>query len=130
MAISSESANDVSLSTLRFMRSVLRQWTEATEEDLEHLKRYIRLHQKHVWLKSPRWQLLEDEINQVLAQARRVEVEARDYLQVELGYAALEETRKSIELSTSQIQESKRSKSSPSWLSSTFRSILRLPFSV
>ena len=100
---------DVSIN-LRMQTSVLRTWIEATEEDMEHMKRYIRLHQKHIWLKYPAWQMLVEEINQSLAQARRIEAQVRDYLQVQFGSAALEETKKSIELSTSQIQESKRVK--------------------
>lgn len=99
-----------SLINLRLERSVLRRWIERTEEDMDHLHRYIRLRHKHVWLKHPIWQMLEEESNQSLAQARRIEAQARDYLQVEFGSAALEETKKSIQLSSSQIAESRRVK--------------------
>ena len=102
--------NDDSLSGLRFDRRVLRRQIEDTEDDMEHLQRYIRIHEKRTWLKHPVWQMLEEESNQSLAQARRVEAEARDYLQVESGSAALEETKKSIQLSNSQIEESRRVK--------------------
>ena len=44
----------------------------------------------------------------LISEARRLEAEIRDYLQFEVGDLSLRESKKSIELSVSQIQEAKR----------------------
>ena len=62
---------------------------------------------------------IENTRHLVLKEACRLEAEIRDYLQVQAGHLALLESRKSIELSNYQIQESKRSQFSGfPWLGS------------
>ncbi|KAL8802171.1 MAG: hypothetical protein Q9200_006679 [Gallowayella weberi] len=92
------------------MRQNLRRWVEDTEDDMEHLRRYLRGHQKSAWLEHPVFQMLEAESVQLVAQSRRVECEVRDLLQIQSGVSALEETKKSIELTNLQIQEGRRVK--------------------
>ncbi|KAL8804789.1 MAG: hypothetical protein Q9182_002381 [Xanthomendoza sp. 2 TL-2023] len=91
-------------------RQDLRRWLEDTEDDVEHIKRYLRVHQKSALIEHPVFQVLEAESVQLVAQSRRLEGEVRDFLQIQSGISVLEETKKSIELSNRQIQESKRVK--------------------
>ncbi|CAF9919847.1 MAG: hypothetical protein ALECFALPRED_001319 [Alectoria fallacina] len=51
---------------------------------------------------------IEDQLQQAHLEAHRLENEIRDYLQLQIGELALQESRKSIELSGSQIEEAKR----------------------
>ena len=51
---------------------------------------------------------IEDQLQQAHLEAYRLETEIRDYLQLQTGELALQESRKSIELSSSQIEEAKR----------------------
>ena len=55
-------------------------------------------------------QLIEfdNQLQQAHLEAHRLETEIRDYLQLQNGELALQESRKSIELSNSQIEEAKR----------------------
>ena len=54
---------------------------------------------------------IEDELQQAHLEALRLETEIREYLQLQTGELALQESRKSIELSNSQIEEAKRGQS-------------------
>ncbi len=54
---------------------------------------------------------VEDELRQARLEASRLETEIRDFLQLQTGELALQESRKSIELSNSQIEEAKRGQS-------------------
>ncbi|KAL8750536.1 MAG: hypothetical protein Q9184_006394 [Pyrenodesmia sp. 2 TL-2023] len=98
------------ISILYRERSFLRPWIEDTEDDLEHLERHINLHQRSEWLEGPVYPMFIKESAQLVAQARRLETEVRDFLQIQSGVSALEETRRLIGLSNLQIQESKRVK--------------------
>ena len=51
---------------------------------------------------------LKGDLEQFGLEATRLETEIRDYLQLQVGELALQESKKSIELSTSQIEEAKR----------------------
>ena len=53
---------------------------------------------------------LENELQRIRREATRLEAEIRDYLQLQTGELALEESKKSIELSNFQIEEAKRGK--------------------
>ena len=95
-------------------RESLRRWCEDTMDALEHLSSYISREHNPEWLRHPIYQKLVGEIEQSVTQATRIEAEARDFLQIRSGAMALEETKRSIELSDYQIQEGKRGMSSAS----------------
>ncbi|KAL8951915.1 MAG: hypothetical protein Q9222_002134 [Ikaeria aurantiellina] len=102
--------DDSKMNGLNIHRRILRRWLEDTENNIEHLRRYIILNQGPAWLDNPALIILERESAQLVAQSRRLEAEVRDVLQLQSGSSALEETKKSIELSTLQIEESRRLK--------------------
>ena len=56
-------------------------------------------------------------LNAILAEGARLETEIKDYLQLQVGNLALEESKKSIELSNAQIEEAKRVKIGESLIS-------------
>ncbi|KAI4178271.1 MAG: hypothetical protein LQ346_007503 [Caloplaca aetnensis] len=99
-----------SIELLYAQRKILRRWLEDTEDNMEHLERYIELYHRSEWLEGPIYKMLDSESTQLAANARHLETEVRDFLQIESGASALKETKKSIELSNLQIRESKRVK--------------------
>lgn len=88
----------------------LRETLEDTEFAMAHLHRYTILQQSPKRLQDPVYQKLEEEKLHVNAQTRRLGAEVRDFIQLQSGLLAMEEAKKSIELSENQIQEGKRSK--------------------
>ena len=89
-------------------RELLRRWCEDTLDAIEHLSSYISREHQSEWLQHPIYQKLLNETGRSVTQATRLEAEVRDYLQIRSGAVALEETKKSIELSNHQIREGKR----------------------
>ena len=85
----------------------LRSYIEAIEDAWMRFNQYMMVHGADV-RQNPSMAFLgkafEDEINA----ARRLESELRDYLQLEVGELALQESKKSIEISNFQIQEGRR----------------------
>ena len=72
------------------------------------LTRYISLQISIDLLQSPMYLQHIEEKDCVIQEARRLEADIRDYLQVQVGQLALQESRKSIELANYQIREGKR----------------------
>lgn len=114
---------DAHITRIQEHRQSLRRSVEDAEDSLDHLKRYIDWQRNYEWLQNPVYvflkQQVEQQVEQCCVQARRLEVEARDSLQLEAGLLALQETRlslqesrRSIKLSNQQIQEGKRGKMS------------------
>ena len=99
--------------SLYFSQTQLRQLTEETENDWCSFVRYIKSQHRYDWSKGQLYRDLEDEFEEMMAGARRVESQMRDYLQLEAGKLGLEESRKSIEMSNRQIEEAKRGKPYP-----------------
>ena len=91
-------------------RTILRSTIEQLQDEAESLEGFIcsrigeRMNESSAYLR------IQNDREWVLKEACRVEAEIRDYLQVQVGHLALLESRKSIELSNHQIQESKRGK--------------------
>ena len=54
---------------------------------------------------------MKNDLQQVGLEATRLETEIRDFLQLQIGELALQESKKSIELSNSQMEEAKRGRS-------------------
>ena len=84
---------------------------EDSEDGFNHLLRYIRSQRCADWLLSKSWLRVEDDLRATHEEARRFETQLRDYLQIKVGEWALQESKKSIELSNRQIEEGKRSQS-------------------
>ena len=89
----------------------LRTMVEDSEDGLNHLLRYIRSQKCADWPLSKSWLRVEDDLRATHKEARRFETQLRDYLQIKVGEWALQETKKSIELSNRQIEEGKRGQS-------------------
>ena len=89
----------------------LRAMVENSEDGLNHLLRYIRSQKCTDCLLSKSWVRVEDDLRATHEEARRFEAQLRDYLQIKVGEWALQESKKSIELSNRQIEEGKRGQS-------------------
>ncbi|KAM0805950.1 hypothetical protein BDR22DRAFT_192223 [Usnea florida] len=88
----------------------LRAMVENSEDGLTHLLRYIRSQKCADWPLSKSWVRVENDLRATHREARRLEAQLRDYLQIKVGEWALQESKKSIELSNQQIEEGKRVK--------------------
>ena len=86
----------------------LRRSVEDSEDGVIHFERYISVEDTNYLPKSAAYLSIKQEIGQINNEARRLDAEVRDYLQLVVGNLSLEESRKSIELSNHQILEGKR----------------------
>ena len=96
----------------------LRRGLEALEEGRNSFVKLVRSQDAAEWLKSQTWLVQDESILEALAEARTVDAEVRDYMQLQIGNLSILESRKSIRLSNQQLDEAKRSKkcdSSSSW---------------
>ncbi len=89
-------------------RTILRSVIEQFEDETEPLKEFISSQIGEHMTSSLAYSRTEEDRKRVLREASRLEAEIRDYVQVQAGKLALLESRKSIELSSYQIQEGKR----------------------
>lgn len=90
------------------MRSSLRRLIEDSEDKTERLKRFVRSQMANELRKSTSFTTIEDDLRQTHLNARRCETAILDYLQLQTGELARQESRKSIDLSNLQIEEAKR----------------------
>ena len=93
------------------MRYLLRRMLEDFEDSSLRLRDFIHSPMKQDAPQGQSLMTLEGDLQQVSLEATRLETEIRDYLQLQIGELALQESKKSIELSTSQIEEAKRGQS-------------------
>lgn len=89
-------------------RCLLRRMIEDSEDNTLRLRDNLHSGMRHGTPQSPSLMTLELDLQQTRLEATRLEAEIRDYLQLQTGELALEESKKSIELSNSQIEEAKR----------------------
>lgn len=89
-------------------RKDIRRTIEHSEDTLKQIQRFVR--PQRVCGKWRERSSIEDDINQVHFEAHRLEAEIRDYLQLQTGVVAIQESRRSIELSNLQIEEGRRGK--------------------
>lgn len=101
-------AKRTSLEDLYEMRVGLRRMVEDSEDNSEQLRRFMRSQQTLDVRQERSFITIEDDLKQSRLEARRLETEIRDCLQLQTGELALQESRKSIELSNLQIEEGKR----------------------
>ena len=86
----------------------LRRSVEDSDDGMSHFESYISAEDANYLPESSAYLKIKQQMDQIHKEARRLDTEVRDYLQLVVGNLALEESRKSIELSNHQIQEGKR----------------------
>ena len=86
----------------------LRRSIEDFEDSRESIPRFLRAQKADRCLSNEYAREVLDEIPNVIAEARRLEAELKDYMQFQIDNLALQESKKSIELSNAQIQEGRR----------------------
>ena len=101
---------DIDISNVYRLRFLLRRSVERVEDESEGLIRYMNWQGLTNWL--PAYMEFVERYRRAPKSAHRLEAEIRDFLQLQVGEMGLEESRKSIELSSLQIEESKRGLSS------------------
>ena len=89
-------------------RYLMRKMIEDSEDNSIRLRDYVHSLEKHDTPQSQSLMSLEVDLQQTRLEATRLEAEIRDYLQLQTGELALQESKKSIELSNFQIEEAKR----------------------
>ena len=98
------------LSALPDERHQLRALVEESEDDLSYLRRYISSQLSIETLSDISWRKAEADLIQIHQEAGRLESQVRDFMQLQVGELALQESKKSIQLSNQQIEEGKRVK--------------------
>ena len=101
---------DDEVNTLPDERLRLRALVEESEDDLYYLRRYVCSQISVESLSDKSWRKAEADLIQIHQEAGRLESQVRDYMQLQVGELALQESKKSIELSNQQIEEGKRVK--------------------
>ena len=90
------------------VRYLLRRLVEDSEQQYQQLRMFTRSQSTlGTPLNEPSTEI-EDQLQQAHLEAHRLETEIREYLQLQTGELSLQASRKSIELSSSQIEETKR----------------------
>lgn len=86
----------------------LRRAYEDLDSSQQTLKSYNAINGDTDYLSKNTHNSTTAEVDRTIHHARRLEVEVRDYMQLVVGALSIAESRKSIELSTSQIRESQK----------------------
>ena len=90
-------------SKLHQERFWLRRSVEDSNDGMNHFEGYISAKDANYIPESSAYLVIKQETGQIHEEARRLDAEVRDYLQLVVGNLSLEESRKSIELSNNQI---------------------------
>lgn len=99
------------LSDLFEVRYWLRRMVEDSEQQCQRLRKFMGSQKTRDTSQTEPSIAIDDELRQANLEAIRLETEIREYLQLQTGELALQESRKSIELSNFQIEEAKRGQS-------------------
>lgn len=91
-------------------RLQLRRTLEEAEDHVNQIFRYLGSEVDTDWSKEPSYVGIRADWMSLIGEARRLETEVRDYMQLVVGNLSLEESRRSIELSHLQIREAKSGK--------------------
>ena len=89
----------------------LRALVEDSKDALDQFLRYTLSQKAGDLLSTKSWLEAEADLKRTHQEAARLEAQIRDYLQLQVGELALQESKKSIELSNRQIEEGKRGQS-------------------
>lgn len=90
------------------IRYLLRRMIEDSEDNSLRLRDHMHSFMRHDTPQRQSLMTLESDLQQIRLVAARLEAEIRDYLQLQTGELAFEESNKPIELSNCQIEEAKR----------------------
>ena len=101
---------DDKVKALPHERHRLREMVEESEDDLSYFRKYAYSQISVETLSDISWSKAEADLIQIHQEAGRLESQVRDYMQLQVGELALQESKKSIELSNQQIEEGKRVK--------------------
>ena len=96
-------AVDHKTSILHHERFKLRRSVEDSDNGMSHFERCISAEDANYLPEDSAWLKVKQETGQIHDEARRLDTEIREYLQLVVGDLSLEESRKSIELSNNQI---------------------------
>lgn len=88
----------------------LRRRLEDLEESRNGFVKYMRLHGPAKWLKGKTWLNHYKDIREAISEARALDAEVRDCMQLQIRNLSIMESRKSIQLSNQQMDEAKRGK--------------------
>ena len=91
-------------------RLKLRRITEVIEDLLGQFSRYMASEVHSNLSNQPSYVTIVADLRSLMADARRLDTEVRDFKQIRVGELALKESRTSIELSNVQIHEAKSGK--------------------
>ena len=91
-------------------RTRLRRTIEANEDLLCQFSRCLGSEAQSDDSKQPSYVAVVAELRSIIADARRLDAEIRDFKQIQVGDLALKESHKAIELSNAQIREAKSGK--------------------
>ncbi|KAF6218137.1 hypothetical protein HO133_006096 [Letharia lupina] len=91
---------------LDIQRLNLRRILEEGETHVSQILRYLLSEVDFDWSEEPSYVSIKADWRSLIDEARRLEAEVRDYMQLQVGNLSLEESRRSIELSNIQIRES------------------------
>ena len=111
LQMSEDAERDKIISSLPEHRFRLRAMVEDSKDDLNHLPKYISSQISVDMLSNRSWLKVEEDLKRIHQEASRLETQIRDLLQLQVGEWALQESKKSIELSNRQIEEGKRGQS-------------------
>ena len=101
---------DDDLKALPYERLRLRALVGESEDDLNYFRRYVFSQRSVETLSDQSWRKAEADLMQIHEEAGRLESQVRHYMQLQVGELALQESKKSIELSNQQMEEGKRVK--------------------
>ena len=90
------------------VRFRLKRWTRSFESDIHYLSRYMRTQGIKNLQSYEAYAVISEEARECLLDAHGLESELRDWLQLRVSSLALQETKKSIQISNLQIEESQR----------------------
>ena len=88
----------------------LRRKLEGLEESRNRFIKYVRSQDAATWLEGTSWLSQDEDIRETVMEARAAEAEARDSLHLHFGTLSFWASKKTIELSDRQIDETKRGK--------------------
>ena len=109
-AVTSKSTRYENYDWLESSRSALRCHIGDSEGCLKNIVRFVKAHNGSTLLARREYLRIEELWDDAIKEARLVEAEARDILQLATSQLSLEESKRSITLSNLQIEESRRGK--------------------
>lgn len=98
-------------SSLDMERFWFRRSIEDAEDSLERFRIYVQRNCQEKWVERDVYYKIKEDHHSAIREARRLETEIRDQMQLAVGYVAIDDSKRSIELSNIQIVEGKQGQS-------------------